>query len=294
MRVLAVAALSLLLLPLAAAPGQAAYPGRNGTIVFVRGGDLWTIRPDGTALTRLTRTTAKEANPAWSPDGAKIAFDSGGSIYVTDAQGKKPVNLSAVEADPASGSCDSNPTWSPDGKQIALSAVTDDCTGAAGEIDAMGSDGKGRHIIENDYSGILGGDDEPAWGPGGGRIAFTRSDSERMASGPYDYDIWILDTRTGKALRALTANSRSTSPSWRPNGLQIAFAGPKGITVMSAAGKAPTFLVRGGSPAWSPDSGQIVYVGKGGLSIVRTNGSRAQRLLLKCSCASPDWQPQPR
>ena len=213
---------------------------------------------------------------------------------VMDANGKNRVDLSAVGADPTSaGTCDTNPTWAPDGKQIALSSITDDCTGAAGEIDAMGADGKNRRIVENDYEGILGGDDEPAWSPGGARIAFTRSDSLRMASGPYVYDIWILDTHTGKALRALTRNQGSTSPSWRPNGKQIAFAGPRGITVMSAAGKSPFVLARGTAPAWSPDAGQIVYAGTGGLYIVRTNGTRARRLLLKCACGQPDWQRLP-
>jgi Tol biopolymer transport system component len=53
----------------------------NGTeIVFTsdRDGDydLYTIRPDGTALRRLTNTPGNDAHAAWSPDGRWIAFSS--------------------------------------------------------------------------------------------------------------------------------------------------------------------------------------------------------------------------
>jgi Tol biopolymer transport system component len=288
------AVLGAALMGLGAGTANGAYPGKNGAIVFARSGDLWTIRPDGSGLTRLTRTATREGNPAWSPDGTKLAYDSRGSIFVANADGKDARNITAVGSEPDVGNCDSEPTWSPDGKQIAFSFVTDDCTGAAGGLGAMAADGSDRRVLEEDYAGVLGGDTEPAWSPGGARLVFTRSDSERMASGPYVYNVWVLDTRTGKALRALTKNGDSEAPSWRPNGKQIAFEGPKGITVMTAAGTSPTVLARGRSPAWSPDAGQIVYLGTDGLHLVRTNGSRAQRLLLRCSCGPPDWQPLPR
>src|SRR2546423_6980359 len=40
-----------------------------------RKGDIYTVRADGTGLTRLT-TSGDERNPAWSPDGTRIAFTS--------------------------------------------------------------------------------------------------------------------------------------------------------------------------------------------------------------------------
>jgi Tol biopolymer transport system component len=38
--------------------------------------DLWTIRPDGTGLKRLTDTEGDDAHPAWSPDGNFILWSS--------------------------------------------------------------------------------------------------------------------------------------------------------------------------------------------------------------------------
>jgi hypothetical protein len=50
----------------------------EGLIVFSskhKGVDqIYLIRPDGTDLTRLSRTEFEESFPAWSPDGTKIGF----------------------------------------------------------------------------------------------------------------------------------------------------------------------------------------------------------------------------
>lgn len=42
-------------------------------LAFVRGGDVWTVRPDGRARRHLTRQGTDE-EPTWSPDGRRIAF----------------------------------------------------------------------------------------------------------------------------------------------------------------------------------------------------------------------------
>jgi hypothetical protein len=65
-------------------------------IAFVRDGNLWTIRPDGTdarAVTRIDHLAA--AHPSWSPDGRRLAFS--GSI--DPAFQLTPRNLFTVRAD---------------------------------------------------------------------------------------------------------------------------------------------------------------------------------------------------
>jgi Tol biopolymer transport system component len=70
------------------------------------------MNADGSGQTNLTNNWAVDGNPAWSPDGAKITFDSdrdgNREIYVMNADGSGQTNLtnnSAQEFDPA---------WSPE------------------------------------------------------------------------------------------------------------------------------------------------------------------------------------
>lgn len=73
------------------------------TVAFVRQGDIWVARTDGTGERRLTRLGAC-GGPALSPDGKRVAFhcrgdqdlyrDTGfGRIYLVDAAGGEPKPL---------------------------------------------------------------------------------------------------------------------------------------------------------------------------------------------------------
>ena len=70
------------------------------------------MNTDGTGETGLTGGSAFDRDPAWSPDGAKIAFmssDRGNpEIYLMNADGSGQTRLTN------SAGLDSSPTWSPE------------------------------------------------------------------------------------------------------------------------------------------------------------------------------------
>lgn len=67
---------------------------------------------------QLLLTNANDIQPAWSPDGERIAFSSNQKgnydIWIVQSDGK---GLEQLTTDP---SADTGPTWSPDGKEIAF------------------------------------------------------------------------------------------------------------------------------------------------------------------------------
>jgi dipeptidyl aminopeptidase/acylaminoacyl peptidase len=106
-------------------PAEAAFPSQNGKLVFwatrsIDGSDpsatdaeIFSMNPNGTGLAQLTVNAIQDFNPAWSPDGTKIAFhsdrDGNGEIYVMDPDGTDQSRI-IVSAAPAH---ENNPDWQP-------------------------------------------------------------------------------------------------------------------------------------------------------------------------------------
>jgi Tol biopolymer transport system component len=65
--------------------------------------DIFTIRPDGSALTRLTNTPGNDAHAAWSPDARWIAFSSAHGGFKDEAPrgggGQPATDIFVVRAD---------------------------------------------------------------------------------------------------------------------------------------------------------------------------------------------------
>jgi tricorn protease len=90
-------------------------------IVFSYAGDLWSVAREGGGAVRLTRGDGNETDPAFSPDGKRVAFtgdyDGNVDVFVIDASGSVPKRLTwHPAADRVLG-------WTPDGKKIIFSSA---------------------------------------------------------------------------------------------------------------------------------------------------------------------------
>jgi TolB protein len=97
-------------------------------------------------------------SPAWSPDGARIAFVSEEGhqgkmdLYVMNADGSAPTRLTEAYENVY------GPTWSPDGAQIAFGVWSKGTKSDIYIVDADGSNA--RRLTEHPAN-----DSAPAWSP---------------------------------------------------------------------------------------------------------------------------------
>jgi Tol biopolymer transport system component len=260
-----VRALGILLLAVLAgltlsSAAEAAFPGQNGRIAY---SGIVTINPNGTAPASVT----EGQEPAWSPDGQRIAFSRSGDIWVVNADGSGLLRLT-----PEGSHVDRSPAWSADGTQILWSSSA---TGTY-DIWRMQADGTAPAAVG---ASTPEAEDQPVVSPDGSRIAFAR-----LTSG-VGWQVWVMDSDgTDEVLLG-----SGEAPDWSPDGAEIVFqrsveapmedCNPKefpfewpyqeifrmnadgtGATRLTETGDGGCFIAREDvSPVWSPDGSKIAW-----------------------------------
>ncbi|MEK7795089.1 MAG: PDZ domain-containing protein [Candidatus Hydrogenedentota bacterium] len=109
------------------------------TIAFVYAGDIWLATTSGGDARRLTTSVGVEESPAFSPDGASIAFtgqyDGNTDVFVVPASGGDPERLTFHPSE------DTVRGWTPDGKRVLFESGRDNPPANVGQLWTISASG---------------------------------------------------------------------------------------------------------------------------------------------------------
>ena len=176
-----------------AAPAQAAYPGGDGRLAFVRNNQIFTMTSWGKDVTRLT-SQGNNSQPTWSPDGKRISYihEVGGhaDVWVMNAWGRHKANVTRSGDVTSAGA-----SWSADGRTLAFAG------GASSTLHTIRSTapfGKATELLGSQTGGTCS-DPAPllpvlvdrfvAWSPDGSRIAVFNHDDCQLDDRIDFYDV---------------------------------------------------------------------------------------------------------
>jgi eukaryotic-like serine/threonine-protein kinase len=224
--------------------------------------DIFSHRVGGENPVNLTSdSTVDDTQPAFAPDGERIAFRSereGGGIFVLGATGESVRRATTTGYHPA---------WSPNGQQLLY--VTQNVTDPAVRFTssemwvATLATGERRLVTKDDAA-------QPSWSPHGHRIAYWG-----RAGGQGAGDIWTIPAAGGEAVPVTTEPSIDWNPVWAPDGRYLYFSSDRGGTMNlwrvaidevsgRTAGRPQAVTTGGGAsnrhPTISKDGTRLAYV----------------------------------
>jgi Tol biopolymer transport system component len=313
------AAVGLSTLSLSEAPAHATFPGRNGRILYVldkgSGGQIHTMKPNGTDRRQLTHVDGAAVDPDWSPDGRHIVFEvdhpneTGCSIEIMNADGSNIRDLTGSRQ-----GCELSPAFTPDGRRIVFAHDCDQCTVVLRSMDLQGQD---RRLILRAHGPYV---KEPQVSPNGRRVLFLAEKDTGTINGVDENVKALYSVRmNGTHLRTVVPYDLDVCAcggDWAPNGKRIGFSDnagagetqtrPTNLATIRPDGTGLRFVthfhgihVYVSSGSYSPDGRWILFKTQRGdhyaLWKVHPDGSHQARIArFKFNPGTRDWGPRPR
>src|SRR5262245_28477029 len=260
------------------------------SIAFVAMGDVW-ILPLGGVPHRITEDPFVELDPAWAPDGSKIAFasdrDGRMNLWVHDFKTNEDTQLTKDGG--VSGAA-----WSPDGSHIAY--VVD-----SREISVV-SIRRDEHVFTNPTLATPSEIGRPTWGPdqrvlaAGALFPFSGRFREGLNQ------LLLHRTEVSGSFSSIIFPERSAGdrrhngPVWSPDGYHVAFVSDghlwkvpvdaSGAATGSAIDLTPDVSAGAevpASPSWTGDSRHIFYLTPAGFRRIPADGGPADRIPVQMS-----------
>ncbi len=203
-------------------PGQELYPslapdGKSFVYASRASGnwDIYFQRVGGKNPVNLTQdSTVDDTQPAFSPDGERIAFRSerdGGGIFVMGASGENVKRITDFGY---------NPAWSPDGTEIVCASVIADPEtrlSTQSQLFSVNIATGEKHPITPPTGNAV----QPNWSPHGYRVGYWAQIQGRL-------NVWTIPAGGGEAVRVTNDASVDWNPVWSPDGAYLYFASDRG------------------------------------------------------------------
>lgn len=213
------------------ADGEPSFSADGHTIAFVRAGDIWAMRADGSGQRQLTTGLAVDSRPLVAPNGRYVIFERRSTpgeprdLYTVKTSGGTPHPVGASTNDEHEAS------FSPNGRTIAfVRTVVSPLGGTADDIYTVLP--SGRKVRRLTRTAAI---DEFAPSMLDETIVYSRGES---TEGPGAYaDIYVMDQK-GNHVRKLIAGAGSAYvEDVTANGRTILFRRDQGLWVKQLGGK---------------------------------------------------------
>lgn len=255
--------LTVVIAALAAAPtALAAFPGKNGTIAFIKSKhgnpDIWVMGPKGGKETDISRSPkAFESAPVFSPNGRTIAFlwsnrsGSRNGIGIVNSNGKGLRHLTNIAN---SQEFYERPGFTPDGQTIVFTCGHNDASGEpVFAICSMPASGGAQKQL----FGGAGLPRNAITSPVGPQVVFLVIDPN--GQGEDILDVSALDGSNAVPIGGVTPMS-----DWSPDGRSFVYEDHLAVTTRAADGSGtPTHIadrpMRDDDPSFSPDGRLVIW-----------------------------------
>jgi Tol biopolymer transport system component/DNA-binding winged helix-turn-helix (wHTH) protein len=240
--------------PVTADRGAEASPNfspEGSRIAYSLDGDIYVklIGADSGEPLRLIGGATEDLQPAWSPDGASIAFirvlernpAPRGGRYAVMVAPAAPGGQQRTLVEVNSRNDHLQPAWSKDGKHLVFSARPGETSGPNRLCLLALESRELRFLTSPPTDSAALGDYYPTFSPDGTMLAFY-SNYRRGGGGQLSVVTLTSKMQVAGALRPL-APTRWTRPAWTPDGKELIFCqtsqeGPEGIRIASLSGAA--------------------------------------------------------